>query len=91
MIDILNAINYELMMARDIFDDNNAGLEYGITWLDEYGNALDCEWFETEEDRQNELKKTAFFMICQDEYENCGYAELLDKEFTEKLRKRLEI
>jgi len=91
MIDILKEINYELMMAEEIFDNNNGGLNYGITWLDEYGNALDCEWFGTEENRQYELKKTAFMTICQEEWENNHHSTQLDDNFILSLLKRLEI
>lgn len=50
-------INYELILARDTFDDDNEGLEYGINWLDEDGNVIDCEWFESEEERQQVIDR----------------------------------
>ena len=48
---------YELVMAEDCFDDDNDGLIYGIHWLDEDGNICDCEWFKTEEERQECINK----------------------------------
>jgi len=50
-------MDYELVLASQTFDDNNNGLEYGINWLDDDGNILDCEWFRTEEDRQEAIDK----------------------------------
>ena len=56
---------YELRMWSDIKDemdypenDNNNGLIYGIYWLDDNGDVVDVEWFETEEDRRNEVVLT---------------------------------
>lgn len=50
-------INYELILARDTFDDDNEGLEYGINWLDEDGFVIDCEWFESETERQQAIDR----------------------------------
>ena len=49
--------SYELVLASEVFDDDNEGYEFGINWLDEDGNVLDCEWFQTEEDRQEALDR----------------------------------
>lgn len=46
---------YELVLASETFDDDNNGLEYGINWLDDDGEILDCEWYKTEEERQNAI------------------------------------
>ena len=53
----MNNASYELVKAEDCFDDNNEGLIFGIHWLDEDGNVLDCEWFATEEERQQCIDK----------------------------------
>lgn len=53
----MNNPSYELVNAEDCFDDNNNGLIYGIHWLDEDSNVVDCEWFSTEEERQNCINK----------------------------------
>lgn len=50
-------MDYELVLASETFDDNNNGLEYGINWLDEDGFILDCEWFATDEERQEAIDK----------------------------------
>jgi len=47
----MDNISYELVNAKDCFDDNNEGLIYGINWIDD-GFIVDCEWFKTEEERQ---------------------------------------
>jgi len=50
-------MDYELVDANECFDDNNDGLTYGINWLDEDGNVMDCEWFATEGERQEAIDK----------------------------------
>lgn len=50
-------MNYELVMADECFDDDNEGLIYGIHWLDDDGIVVDCEWFKTEEERQECIDK----------------------------------
>lgn len=51
-------MDYELIDANDVFDDNNDGFIYGINWLDDNGeNIVDCEWFRTEEERQEVIDK----------------------------------
>jgi hypothetical protein len=51
-------MNYELVLASETFEDDNDGFEYGINWLDEDGEFIvDCEWFKTEEERQECLDK----------------------------------
>ena len=62
MCDIMK---YEFVRAEDTFDDNNDGLVFGINWLDDMGNVVDCQWFKTENERQ----------ICIDETKN----ELLNR------------
>jgi hypothetical protein len=55
-----NGIDYELVEpdeARETFQDDNEGLLFGINWLDEDGNILDCEWFATDEERQECLDR----------------------------------
>lgn len=56
---------YELKMWSDVKeetgypeDDDNCGLIYGIYWLDDNGEVVEVEWFETEEDRRNEVVLT---------------------------------
>ena len=44
-------------LASETFDDNNEGLEYGINWLDNDGIVTDCEWFKTEEERQEAIDR----------------------------------
>jgi hypothetical protein len=43
--------SYELVNAKDCFDDDNGGLIYGIHWLHDH-QTVDAEWFRTEEERQ---------------------------------------
>ena len=50
-------MDYELVDANECFDDNNDGLTYGINWLDEDGNVMDCEWFATEGERQEAIDR----------------------------------
>ena len=53
-------MNYELVEpdeARKIFGDNNNDLLFGINWLDEDNNILDCEWFATAEERQEVIDR----------------------------------
>lgn len=50
-------INYELVQAEDVFDDDNDGLSFGINWLDEDGFVIDCEWFESIEERQEAIDR----------------------------------
>lgn len=56
-------LQYELVEpdeARNIFQDNNNGLLYGINWLDGEGEdvfIVDCEWFATAEERQEALDR----------------------------------
>lgn len=47
--------DYDFVHAKDVFDDNNSGFIYGIYWLDEFQNVLDCTWYKTEKDRLNDL------------------------------------
>jgi hypothetical protein len=49
--------SYELVLASETFDDDNEGYEFGINWLDEDGEVLDCEWFKSESDRQEALDR----------------------------------
>jgi hypothetical protein len=52
-------MDYELVLASETFDDDNEGFEFGIYWLDEDGEFIvDCEWFKTEEERQECLDKS---------------------------------
>lgn len=76
---LLSNINYCLVNAHDELDDDNDGFIYGIYWLDEYENVLDCEWFKTKEERQKVLIKTAFHVICQESWETFGNATMMDK------------
>lgn len=51
-------MNYELVLASETFEDDNDGFEYGINWLDEDGEFIvDCEWFKTEEERQEAIDR----------------------------------
>jgi hypothetical protein len=54
---LIEGKDYELVLASETFDDDNDGYEFGINWLDEAGYVLDCEWFKTEEERQEALKE----------------------------------
>lgn len=49
--------DYELVLASDTFDDDNGELEYGINWLDEDKNIVDCQWFKTEDERLKAIEK----------------------------------
>ena len=42
---------YQLIHANDVFDDGNKRLIYGINWLDDKGNIVDCEWFNNDIER----------------------------------------
>lgn len=53
---LIEGKDYELVTAQEEFNDDNGGYLFGIYWLNEYGYVLDCEWFKTEEERQNALK-----------------------------------
>lgn len=44
-------IKFELVHASQVFEDNNNGLVYGINWLDDNYNVIDCEWFKSESER----------------------------------------
>ncbi len=48
---------YNLVNAKDVFNDNNNGLTYGIEWLNEDGSVADCEWFTSNEERMNSIKQ----------------------------------
>jgi hypothetical protein len=49
---------YELVDARDVFDDDNGGRIYGINWMDDDNeNIAECEWFFTEEERQEAIDR----------------------------------
>lgn len=50
--------NYELVNAKDCLGNDNDGYIYGITWIDGYGDILDCEWFKTKAQRSKALIKT---------------------------------
>jgi hypothetical protein len=58
-----NGVDYELVEpeeAREIFQDDNGGLLFGINWLDGEGEdkyIIDCEWFATAEERQECLDR----------------------------------
>ena len=59
-MDNREGLNYELILASETFDDGNDGYEYGINWLDGEGEdiyIIDCEWFKTEEERQECLDR----------------------------------
>jgi hypothetical protein len=43
---------YEFVYASQVFDDDNKGFVFGVNWLDEEGYIVDCEWFQTEEERE---------------------------------------
>jgi len=49
---------YEFIHAKDVFDDDNEGLVYGINWLDDMGRAVDSQWFRTKEERQKCIDDT---------------------------------
>lgn len=42
---------FEYVLASETFDDNNKGFEFGVNWLDNNGDVVDCEWFKTEIER----------------------------------------
>ncbi|MGD2072741.1 MAG: hypothetical protein PVG65_04560 [Candidatus Thorarchaeota archaeon] len=86
---LLSYIDYELVNAEDCFDDDNEGLIYGIHWLDEDRNVLDCEWFKTEEEREKNLIKTAFHTICQESWETLGNATLMDERIIDLILSKL--
>ncbi len=55
---------YELRMWEEIKDemdypesDNNNGLIYGIYWLDDNDEVVEVEWFGSEEERFEQVKK----------------------------------
>lgn len=48
---------FEFVDAKDCFDDDNEGMIYGINWLDENKNIIDCEWFKTEDERMNTINQ----------------------------------
>lgn len=51
-------MDYELVLASDVFNDDNDGYEYGINWIDEdEGFVIDCEWFKTEEERNKIIEE----------------------------------
>lgn len=59
---------YELVDARDVFDDNNKGYRWGIEWLFAPGEIADIEWFKTKKAREEALNNTWHLKTC----ENCG-------------------
>lgn len=50
-------MDYELVLASDVFNDDNGGYEFGINWLDENNHVIDCEWFKTEEERSEAINE----------------------------------
>ena len=45
-------------------EDNNEGLIFGVNWLDEDGdNIEEVEWYKTEEERAEEIKKYNYKII----------------------------
>lgn len=50
-------MGYELVDAKDVFDDDNDGLIFGINWLDDDGVIVDCEWFATEDERNEVIDR----------------------------------
>ena len=81
--------DYELVLASETFDDDNNGYEFGINWLDEFGYVLDCEWFKTEEERQANLHRTNFNIVCQEAWETVGNATQIDEGFVDILYRNL--
>ena len=55
MINYIEKINWLNEFPKD---GNNDGYIYGINYLDfeGEGDILDCEWFRTEEERENAIK-----------------------------------
>jgi hypothetical protein len=58
-------MRYELL--EDLFDDDNNGLIYGINWLDEDDNVVECEWFKTIGKRSNAITRQQIFELSKDE------------------------
>jgi hypothetical protein len=55
----MKVLPHELVDAKDVFDDNNNGYIFGINWLYwENGEIADCQWFKTEEERQQCIDKS---------------------------------
>ncbi len=53
-------MNYELVEpeeARELFGDENEGLLFGINWMDEDNNIVDCSWFASDSERQEEIDR----------------------------------
>ena len=50
-------MDYELVLASDVFNDDNGGYEYGINWINENGCVVDCEWFKTEDERNEAIEE----------------------------------
>ena len=62
----------ELVNALNIFWDNNNGYEYGINYIDENDNIIDCEWFKTPMERQ----KSIIDSMDKDTYQNIKNEQL---------------
>lgn len=60
---VCNGVDYDLIEpeeSREIFQDDNNGLLFGINWLDGEGEdvfVVDCEWFATAEERQEAIDR----------------------------------
>jgi len=80
---LIEGKDYELVLASETFNDDNEGFEFGIYWLDGYGNFLEAEWFKMEEERQDSLHRTNFNITCQEAWETAGNATQIDEEFVD--------
>ncbi len=47
--------------AKDVFEDDNNGLIFGLQDLDDFPNYI--EWFKTEEERQKAIEENNFEVI----------------------------
>ena len=56
-----SVMKVELVNARDVFDDDNNGLIYGLQEINDCGCIGDyVEWFATEEERKEAMKKATW-------------------------------
>jgi hypothetical protein len=47
----------EKIDAREVFKDDNEGLIFGLQEVNDYGDLGYCEWFATEEERNDCIRK----------------------------------
>lgn len=50
-------LKIKLINSKDIFENNNNGYEFGLYILNENNKILDCEWYKSEKEREEEIKR----------------------------------